>query len=81
MAKYLSLIPLRHPLTRHVLLIALALFLATLNHKQGATQSGQEKTPGGDTQCQGLLQFRNEWAQTPPSTPDPRAPPAGSHLA
>lgn len=44
MAKYLSLIPLRHPLVPRVLLIALAVFLAPLNHKQGATQSAQGKT-------------------------------------
>lgn len=60
MAKYLSLISVRHPLFPCVLLITLALFLETLNHKRGATQSAQEKTPGGDTQCQGLLQLRDE---------------------
>lgn len=60
MANYLSPIPIRHPLVPHVLLITLALFLETLNHKRGATQSAQEKTPGGDTQCQDLLQLRDE---------------------
>lgn len=40
------------------LLIALASSLATPDHKQGVMQSGQEKTPGRDTQCQGLLQLR-----------------------
>lgn len=45
MARYLSPIPLRCLLIPHVLLIALALFLTMLNHKRGATQSAQEKTP------------------------------------
>lgn len=45
MARYLSPIPLRRLLIHRVLVIALALFLATLNHKQGATQRAHEKTP------------------------------------
>lgn len=45
MARYLSPIPFRRLLLPRVLVIALALFLATLNHKQGATQRAHEKTP------------------------------------